>query len=141
MSGLRVNTGAKRIEVNDDGEYIVLNFGDQSFPSRVFDMIDRIQAKAVEATDKSREIEKNFPDEDERKKELARFNEEIHRYMMDEVDGVFGAETCRKVFGDIVPGIELIDDFFTQIMPFFEEYAKERAVRLEKYSARRTGNV
>ena len=60
---------------------------------------------------------------------------------MAEVDALFGPDTCRKVFGDIVPGIELFDDFFTQLMPYFEEYGKERAAKLNKYNAARTGNV
>lgn len=141
MSGLRVNTGAKRIEVNDAGEYIVLNFGDQSFPKRVFDMMDRIKAKAEQAETEEKAIREKNPEEDSRLRALAEFNEGLHRYMMQEVDGVFGPETCRKVFGNIVPGIDLFEDFFDQLMPFFEEYAKERAAKMNKYSAARTGNV
>lgn len=141
MSGLRVNTGAKRIEVNDAGEYIVLNFGDQSFPTRVFDMMDRIKEKAEQASAEEKEIREKHPEGEDLIRVMTKFNEEIHRYMMREVDSVFGPETCRKVFGDIVPGIDLFEDFFNQLMPYFEDYAKERATKMSKYSAGRTGNV
>ena len=30
MAGIRVSTGAKRIEVNDDGDYIILNLDRKS---------------------------------------------------------------------------------------------------------------
>lgn len=141
MSGLRVNTGAKRIEVNDAGEYIVLNFGDQSFPKRVFDMMGRIKARTEQAAAEEKKIREENQDEENRILALAEFNEGLHRYVMQEVDGVFGPETCRKVFGDIVPGIDLFEDFFNQLMPYFEDYAKERSAKMSKYSAGRTGNV
>lgn len=141
MSGLRINTGAKRIEVNDAGEYILLNFEDQSFPKRVFDMMDRTKARAEQAAEEQKELREKFPKDEDRIRALAELNESLHRYMMEEVDGVFGPETCRKVFGDIVPGINLFEDFFNQLMPFFEKYAKERAAKMSKYRAGRTGNV
>ena len=39
IDSIRIDTGAKRIEVNDDGEYITLNFADQSLPTRFFAML------------------------------------------------------------------------------------------------------
>ena len=66
---------------------------------------------------------------------------EFHEDVMREVDALFGADTCRKVFGEIVPGIELFDDFFSQLLPYFEAYNRERAEKLGRYSAARTANV
>ena len=40
IDSIRIDTGAKRIEVNDEGEYITLNFADQSLPTRFFAMAD-----------------------------------------------------------------------------------------------------
>ena len=34
IDSIRIDTGAKRIEVNDEGEYITLNFADQSLSTR-----------------------------------------------------------------------------------------------------------
>ena len=36
MDSIRVDTGVKKIEVNDQGDTISLNFADQSFPGAVF---------------------------------------------------------------------------------------------------------
>ncbi len=142
MAGIRVNTGAKRIEVNDNGDYIVLDFGDNSLPDRFFAMVDRVQERAKEAVPEAEKIEA----EHEKGSEVyvraaAALTRKVHENIMAEVDGFFGPGTCKKVFGDIVPGIELYDDFFNQLTPYFEQAAKERAQRMSKYSAARTGNV
>lgn len=142
MAGIRVSTGAKRIEVNDNGDYIVLDFSDNSFPDRFFGMIDRVQELANEAAPKAKEIEaEHEKGSDGYMRATAALLRKVHEDIMSEVDGLFGAGTCKKVFGDIVPGIELYDDFFTQLMPYFEEAGKERVQRMSKYSANRTGNV
>ena len=46
MAGIRVQSAVKKIEVNDNGEYISLNLGDSSFPERFFAMVDNIQKRA-----------------------------------------------------------------------------------------------
>ncbi len=141
MAGIRVNTGAKKIEVNDNGYYIVLNFSDTSFADRFFTMCDRVQKKADEAVPKAKEIDEAYqPGSEEHARASAALYRALHEDIKAEVDGFFGPGTCKKVFGDIVPGIELYDDFFQQLMPYFEEYGKERAQRMSKYRADRTGN-
>lgn len=140
MDSIRIRSAAKVIEVNDAGETITLNFGDQDFPNRFFAMLDRVQARATQAEQEEKAI-RSSKDQDEAARALAAFSADLHRFIMAEVDGVFGANTCRKVFGDIVPGVELFDEFFTALMPYFEQYGKERAQRLQKYSAQRSGDV
>lgn len=142
MAGIRVNSGAKRIEVNDEGDYIVLNFADQSFPERFFSMMDRVTEIANAAQGKEDKIkEENESGSMELLRAISSLNREVHTSIAAEIDGFFGADTCKKVFGDIVPGIDLIDDFFQQLMPYFQQYGQERAQRMSKYSAARTGNV
>lgn len=142
MAGIRVNTGDKRIEVNDNGDYIVLNLSDISFPDRFFSMVDRVQARADEAAEKAKKLEAQCePGGEALIRAAASLYRELHEGVMAEVDALFGPNTCKKVFGDIVPGIELFDDFFQQLMPYFEQFGKERAKRLSKYSAARTGNA
>lgn len=142
MAGIRVNTGVKRIEVNDNGDYITLNFADQSFPERFFSMIDRVTELAADADPKEKEIRDSYPAGSvDLARAISSFNLEFHSAVSKEIDGFFGADTCKKVFGDIVPGIDLIDEFFQQLMPYFQEFGQERAQKMSKYSAARTGNV
>lgn len=142
MAGIRVATGAKRIEVNDDGDYIVLDFSDNSFPDRFFAMVDRVQERANKAVPEAEKIDAQHEKGSEGyMRATAALWRKVHEEIMDEIDKFFGPGTCKKVFGDIVPGIELYEDFFSQLTPYFEQAGKERARRMSKYSAARTGNV
>lgn len=142
MAGIRINTSVKKIEVNDNGEYITLNFSDNSFPDRFYGMLDNIQNRANDVEAQAAELEEKYGNDKEAlTRQQAALYRQFHEGIMSEVDTLFGPDTCKKVFGDIVPGIELFDDFFTQLTPYFEEYGKDRAAKLSKYSAARTGNV
>lgn len=142
MAGIRVQSAIKKIEVNDNGEYISLNLGDSSFPERFFAMIDNIQKRAGDLQAQAAEIAEKCGSESEAAvKAAASLYREFNQDITNEVDAMFGPETCRKVFGDIVPSFEMFDDFFNQLVPYIQEYGRERAARLSKYSAARTGNV
>ena len=140
MAGIRVSASIKKIEVNDQGDCITLNFSDNSFPDRFFTMLDHIQKRAEDVQAQEIEIREHCEAGDAARTAAAMYRE-FHEDVMREVDALFGADTCRKVFGEIVPGIELFDDFFSQLLPFFEAYNRERAEKLGRYSAARTANV
>lgn len=142
MAGIRVHTSVKKIDVNDNGDFITINFSDNSFPDRFYGMLENIQNRANDIQAQAAELEEKFSsDKEALSRNAAAMYRQFHESIMSEVDDLFGPGTCRKVFGDIVPGIELLDEFFTQLTPYFEEYGKERAAKLSKYSAARTGNV
>lgn len=142
MAGIRVSTSVKKIEVNDNGDYITLNFSDNSFPDRFYGMLENIQNRANDVEAQATELEEKYgSDKAALARNQAALYRRFHEDIMGEVDTLFGRGTCKKVFGDIVPGIELFEDFFTQLVPYFEEYGKDRAAKMSKYSANRTGNV
>ena len=143
MNGIRVNTGVKRIEVNDDGDYITLNLSDNSFIDRFFALYQSIQRVAEDSAAKEAAIREKYKggDEDGLLREAFALYKDSSRSMMEEVDKLFGGGTCKKVFGDITPGFELYIDFFEQLTPYLQTFAAEKAQRLSKYSADRTGNV
>lgn len=142
MDSIRIDSGAKRIEVNDNGDFIVLNFGDHNFPNKFFSLLDRVQTTFNGAEEKMRNAQKAYADGSvDQMRVAAQMDLELHSEFAHEVDELFGPDTCKKVFGDIVPGIELIAEFFEALTPFFEDYGKKRAEKLSKYSAKRTGNV
>ena len=126
MAGIRVNTGAKRIEVNDNGDYITLNFGDNSMPNRFYAMIDRVNEKLGASVAEAEKIEAEHQrGDDGYSRATAALWRRVHEDIRDEIDGFFGEGTCKKVFGDILPGIELYDDFFNQLIPYFREAGEE----------------
>ena len=129
-NSIRIDSGTKRIEVNDDGEVILLPLGDDGFTRDFYKMLDGLQKKA----DAMKVDENDIIGSMDR---VAAMNAGLKA----EVDKLFGAGTCKKVFGDITPSIDLMTDFFFQLLPFFEEYANKRTSRMSKYSAGRTGSV
>lgn len=134
MNKIRINTGVVKIEVNDQGEYIELPFGDQSFPNRVFNLLDNFQ-------EKQKEIDENTKDFDITTEDAVKKNLEIHEFFRDEIDKVFGADTCKKTFGNIVPSVDMIKQFFEAIEPYFIQYKNKEIAKMNKYSAERAGNV
>ena len=130
----RINTGTVKIEVNDQGEYIELLFGDQSFPKRVFDLMQNFE-------EKREEVIEEFGFDDITPGEAVEKNLEIHTFFRDEIDKVFGPETCRKVFGNIIPSVEMLAQFFECLEPYFEDFRKKQVQKNTKYNAQRLGNV
>lgn len=124
MDKIKINNGTKRIEVNDNGDYIELPMRDQSFPTRFFAFVDKIIAR-YEGIGKE-EVDLMSAEEQYRK-----MNEVAVENMKD-IDELLGEGTCKKVFGDIVPDDFIIIEFFEQITPFIHKYSKERRNEIKK---------
>lgn len=92
MDSIRVDTGVKKIEVNDEGETISLNFADQSFPARYFAMVDEFEASQStfqkEAQELDKECEQNQLSDYERSRKVAAFNLKVHAFFKERVDGL-----------------------------------------------------
>lgn len=130
---IRVASGVKKIEVNDDGEFISLPVADDNFVVRFYRLMDGIGERAKEIGAKFRKI---LLERSMRVEKVVAVEKETKR----EVDELFGDGTCRKVFGDILPSMDLFVEFFGSLLPFFEEYKQDRMRRMGKYGAERTGS-
>lgn len=129
-NSIRIDSGTKRIEVNDNGDVILLPLGDDGFTRNFYQLLDDFRRKA----------ETVRVDENDILRSMDRITD-MNAGMKADVDKLFGEGTCEKVFGDITPGIDYFLDFFYQLLPFFEEHSKKRTARMSKYSAGRTGSV
>ncbi|MDE7362763.1 MAG: hypothetical protein K2N38_12610 [Oscillospiraceae bacterium] len=133
MEKIRIQRNIKQIEVNDEGECIVLDFNDHSLPYKFLKMLNEIHAK-------QREFEEKL-DAEGSLYSAVELEYEINLYFKAKIDELFGEGTCRKVYGDVLPSVEMHSDFLTQLTPYFEEYAKQRREKMSRYTAERTGNV
>lgn len=131
---LRIDTGVRKIEVNDNGEYIMLQVADQSIPAKVKKFAKAVEVKAAKLSELT---ESENETDIEAAAELAY---ELDVFAKASIDDIFGDGTCKKVFGDIVPPFEMYIEFIEAIIPYFEAYNKERVQRLAKYSANRVGS-
>ena len=127
---IRVSTGVT-IEVNDNGETIVARIDDANFVSGFYDLLD-----FMERTQNEIESAEHGTD-----REKLNFVTEKTKDIMSQIDLLFGADTCRKVFGGTIPSAYAIADFFDQLLPIFEDYANERQRKIsEKYNRSRKGS-
>lgn len=123
-------SGAKHIKVNEAGEYITLNFDDQSFLPRILNLMREVEQMAEEGSIKEAEIAA-MPVETEKDQyaqiiEKSNYDLQVCRKLCAKIDAAFGDAVCRKVFGNIVPSVALIGQFFSELKNVIEKLAKER---------------
>ena len=139
-NSIRIDTGIKRIEVNDAGDYITLNFSDQSFLPRFMEMAKEIQGMGDEISAKIDQIETT--DDVEKSLQQAQINADACKRVADQIDQIFGENTCMKVFATDCPAIDLVTDFIAALLPYFTDYVDSRQKKLNaKYSPQRKGNA
>ena len=139
MEKIRIARNVKRIEVNDNGEFIELDFDDLNLPYRYYAMLKRFEKDRAEF---SRELSEKLKGKTaaESTEELVEAERGLNMYLRDAIDEVFGEGTCRKVYGDILPSIEMHLQFFDALRPYFEEEAQRRQQKMNRYSAKRRGD-
>lgn len=140
MDKIRIQRNIKRIEVNDNGDVIELDFDDLNLPYAFYGMIKKFETDRIKFT---KELAEKLKDKsaEETADEYVAAERELNIYMRDAIDKVFGEGTCRKVYGDILPSVEMHLQFFDALRPYFEEEAKRRQAKMNKYSARRLGDA
>jgi len=128
---IRVNVEKVELEVNDNGDIIVLPVSDERF-------IKRLYAFARDISEKSSEIDAVDKTNIEGQ---VKADIELHEMIKKEFDVLFGTDAYKKVFGDdIVIGAEYVFEFLNQVMPYFNDHIQKRVERLNKYNANRVGS-
>lgn len=131
ISGIRVSRGIQ-IEVNDNGETITMNVDDQTFIDKFYGLIDTLESVEKEMQS---QVVKNLGD-----REQLQLMIERTRPIMDEVDALFGDDSCKKIFGNIVPSPYLMADFFEQLEPIAKKHMDGRQKQIaKKYNRNRKG--
>lgn len=146
MNSLRVNSRAKRIQVNDQGEYITLDFGDQRFLPDLLALMDEFKAVETDYGSRAAEIDampENTQDESTAKiAATAAFNLELCTHLKRQVDEAFRDDVCRKVFGNITPSVAAFAEFFDQLSNIIRALRTEQdetlQKRIEHYTAKYT---
>ena len=124
MAGIRVNSGNIKVEVNDNGDVIILR-KDINFINKVNDFINGIDNVKAEYDKKVESISESEPDYEDKVLDCIY---ELHKELHDGIDFLFGKDTCKKVFGegveDVIPTFDGVIDFFEQISPYITTLAK-----------------
>lgn len=140
MNKINVASEAVQITVNDAGETITLNLQDQRFIHTVTALVTDFNADTEQYKARCEEIAAMPHDTSEERfaqfTALAAVNNDVCGMLKGKVDDVFGADTCRKVFGDIVPSIDAFADFFNQLSDIMAERCSVRLEKLRQYTER-----
>lgn len=134
---IRIKRKAKKIEVNDAGEYILLPLDSEYFIRDFYKSLDDLhknlgsfKTEGVAEDDIVSGLDK-----------VVELDDAIHA----KIEHWFGDGACQKIFGDYPPGISMYTEFFESLLPFLEEYKdeihREQEARLNKYGASRTGST
>lgn len=124
-----------KIEVNDNGEYITINLADVEFPQKFMALFEGTQKQFSELSMRKEQYEMETP------QRQLEYEIEISKSIMKNIDYLLGEGACKKVFGDIVPDIYAITDFFEELIPIMQKYGKQRNTTIQgKYSHNRKGS-
>lgn len=152
---IKVDNGLRKIGVNDNGDYIELSVNDKTLTERFAGLLKWLDEQQEAVERKGKEFTKKYGNGPiVRTREdggvsintgaLAAVTEaetDIYRECCRKIDGVFGDGTCVKVFGNIVPGTELLEDFFEQMAPILEKMSAERGEKIQlRYDRRKKKN-
>lgn len=128
---IRINVEVVNLEVNDNGDTIVLPVSDERLIQRLYAFIDNISKRANEMQElKDVDI-------------VTVVNKDVsfHEFLHDEFNTLFGENAYEKVFGnDVVVGAEYILEFLDQVVPYITKHSANRSAKLNKYNANRVGS-
>lgn len=142
MDSIRIDTGIKRIAINDDPNRIIeFNPSDVVFAEKFYQLIKDFEIKQADyekrakALDEQKDVDANgIPVNLEEGIALLR---DVCEFMREKIDYIFGKGTSQMVFGDAL-NLEMFDQFFTGITPFIQ---KARDVKIKKYNQELSGRV
>lgn len=138
---IKVDSGIRKIGVNDAGDYIELSVTDVRLLDRFSSLVEWFSAKQEELARFDEDFKARHAgdtDDTEAVIEAIHKRTEVFRETCKQIDDVFGEGCCRKVFGDIIPDELPLMDFFGQMTPVMQRMAMERGEKLKtKYSRNR----
>lgn len=147
MDSLRIDNGLKKIEVNDNGEYIEFSVINSDFFRSFFELLRWFDEQENREDIKEMEEQGDKVVSDDGSKinydaanKVLDIRDKMIKEACEKIDNIFGDNASRKIFGSILPDMYMIADFFEQITPLIEKYAKERNQSIsKKYNKGRKG--
>ena len=151
MGTIKFNSGIKKIGIeNENGTIVaelIINSGDDKLYDKFISLMDNLK-EIQESSDKKIEaLGLNSVDsiDTEDMKKLLDVNREAVESLIEETEKMFGAGLIRKMYADnyelnpdFLPGLEMLFEFYEQILPIVEEIFRNKHSR---YSPAKRGRV
>jgi hypothetical protein len=133
MDSIRIDTGVKKILINDGPDYIEFNPNDVIFAEKFYELIGDFENKLTEYQERSKIIDANKEVDEygipKNAKELMELTHEACDYLRQRIDYLFGDGTSQKVFGNVL-NLDVFTQFFEGITPFIKA---GRTAKMKKY--------
>ncbi len=143
MDKITLQSGIKRIQVNESGDCITFDARDQGFTERFMKLLKDFSDKKAEYDSKITNIQSMPCDTEEQQIAKAatalEFNSAVCSWMTEKINAVFLDDVKQKVFGDITPTGEAWAEFMYQLAPIVQKAKVEQSERVRKYTAKYTG--
>lgn len=134
MNSLRIDAGLVRIVINDDPERVIeFNPGDVLFAERFYNLLAEFEAKESDFSSRAEALDQTEVDN---MGERLAFMREVCEFMRAKIDGLFGAGTSQKAFGDSL-SLEMFEQFFAGITPFIKAARQERTAQYRPRKGRK----
>lgn len=133
MDSLKIQSGERRIAINDDpNRIIVFNPQDVTFAEKFYRLIGEFENKSNEYRKQFEELEKvtdkdehGFPVNMPERLEILR---DVCEYINTQIDNLFGAGASEKAFNGAME-LDLYTQFFDGMTPFIQEARKEKIAK------------
>lgn len=130
MPSLQIHTGEVRLQILDDAGEVrgIFKFNptDIETAKRLLKIQEDFENKEAEFQKRADDIEKNGSTSD--KIDLL---SELCQYIEQEIDECFGEGSSKILFGDAM-SIDMFNDFFSGITPYYEKASKDRIAKYQK---------
>ena len=139
MDNIRINSGLKRIMIDDDPNRVIeFNPDDVLFAERFYALIKVFQEQEVKFQERVVRIKEN-EEKDQygipvNTQETFDLVIEVCNFLREQVDRVFGTGTSKTVFGE-TQSLGMFEQFFTEIAPFIKS---SRTEKVAKYTRKKT---
>lgn len=161
--GKKISEQLKKIELNEFGDYILINPADASFSEKYSALMAWIDDKSAELGRKAQEMREKYGDtpmishdedgntvvDSEQFSIFVNLKNELYKECVSKIDSLFGDGTIRKYFRafyeinpDFIPDEDCIMDFLEEIAPILKEIYGERTARINsRYNKERRGGL
>lgn len=131
---IRIDTGVKRILVNDDPQrVIVFNPDDVVFAEKFYHLLSDFESKEKEFVERAEALDANTALDEhgipENTQARLAMMKEVCGYLREQIDHVFGQGTAQAAFENAMT-LEMFAQFFNGLEPFIR---KARADVTDKY--------
>lgn len=139
MDSIRIDTGVKRLLINDGPDVLEFNPTDVVFAEKFYAMIREFEEKQAEyqaraelaAADEGVD-ENGIPVNIEKSLALLR---EVCVFLRERIDFLFGPGTSQKLFGDAMT-LDMFEQFFKAIAPHIQRARADKVSRYAKAEKR-----